>query len=540
MSDTTRLGEFKTFLTEHFTTLAVEVFTEVENIVGACFEENKRLRSMLHMVLSPEIKLHKIDVTPYTEPSIREEPAEPNTRSANEISEPMMKRPKEEETEYDIQWGSEKLWPDKMDNSDLLDCVKSEEQEAYQSPVSNSFTVQVVEYNQDSSITVSTHDAGAEQDDSFSVSSDETLSSSSLQTNIDSSSSQKHQTNPETSITSKSKPSQQKTLLHMPRIIIHKSFTICPAEREAFLTRLSDAYKDFPDDQKPLITKLDLKTNVKMVKCAVGEVPEGSPLSYQCPLPSIQDYKPCDNPSPQPPLPSLLHPLQPVSVFPTLSLKEQERLNSMVISWDEARELEVRTRGSKEAAEKSLKMRLVSRFREITKLKVGRSHAEQLLFKIMKGNFVSKTLDCQAINEETKPEAIREYCRNLYINWSPCGLVVHPNAPWLGAIPDGVVYDPKEISKYGLIYTKHSDNQSIIESSFLLCRNGTIQLKREHQYFWQIQGQLMVTGLSWCDLLVYAKQDMLVQRIYRDNSLIKNMQRKLKDFFFYFYLPNLG
>ncbi|XP_013865071.1 uncharacterized protein LOC106518354 isoform X3 [Austrofundulus limnaeus] len=80
MSDTTRLGEFKTFLTEHFTTLAVEVFTEVENIVGACFEENKRLRSMLHMVLSPEIKLHKIDVTPYTEPSIREEPAEPNTR----------------------------------------------------------------------------------------------------------------------------------------------------------------------------------------------------------------------------------------------------------------------------------------------------------------------------------------------------------------------------------------------------------------------------------------------------------------------------
>lgn len=277
-----------------------------------------------------------------------------------------------------------------------------------------------------------------------------------------------------------------------------------------------------------------------MVKCAVGEVPVGSPLSYQCPLPSSQDYTPCDNPPPQPPLPSLLHPLQPVSVCPTLSLKEQERLNSMTVSWDEAHALEVSTRGSKEAAEKSLKMRLVSRFREIAKLKVGRSHAEHLLFKIMKGKVVSKTMACQVINEEKKPEAIREYCRNLCINWSPCGLVVHPNAPWLGVIPDGVVYDPKENCKYGLIFTKYSDNQSVVECRFLLFRNGTFQLKKEHPFFWQIQGQLMVTGLSWCDLLVYSKQDMLVQRIYRDNSLIKDMQRKLEEFFFYFYLPNLG
>lgn len=143
-----------------------------------------------------------VDVTPYTETSIRERPAEPKPRLDIETSEPRIKRPKEEETECDIQWGSEPLWPDKMDNSDLLDRVKNdpEEQEAYQSPVSNSFTVQVVEYNQDSSITVSTHDADVEQDDSSSVTSDETQSSSSLQTNEETSSSPNHQTDPETSI----------------------------------------------------------------------------------------------------------------------------------------------------------------------------------------------------------------------------------------------------------------------------------------------------------------------------------------------------
>lgn len=55
-----RLQGFKTFLTEHFTALAVEVFGEVESMMEACYEENKRLRNMLHMVLTPEIKLTRI------------------------------------------------------------------------------------------------------------------------------------------------------------------------------------------------------------------------------------------------------------------------------------------------------------------------------------------------------------------------------------------------------------------------------------------------------------------------------------------------
>lgn len=115
----------------------------------------------------------------------------------------MSKRPKEEEIECDIQWGSEKLWTDKTDSGDVLDHVKSdpEEQEAYQSPISNTFTVQVVEYNQDSSITVSTHDAEGEQGYSSSTASAETPSSSPLQSN-DTSSSHKQRANPETSIKS--------------------------------------------------------------------------------------------------------------------------------------------------------------------------------------------------------------------------------------------------------------------------------------------------------------------------------------------------
>lgn len=304
------------------------------------------------------------------------------------------------------------------------------------------------------------------------------------------------------------------------------------------MTKLCEDFKDFPDDQKPPITKMGLTMNVEMVQCTLGEVAVGSPLSYQCPLPTSRDYMPYANPPPLPPLPGLLYSLEPVSVLPTLSSKEQEHLNAMIISWEEAHSLEVSTRVNKKAVEKSLKMRLTSRFSEIAKLKSGRSHVEHLLFKIKKDNPKSKTLSFQ-VEEELKPEALWEYCRHLCVNWSPCGLVVHPNAPWLGVIPDGVVYDPKEKHNYGLVYTKYVDVQSIVECNFLLCQNGVVQLKRNHRYYWQIQGQLMVTSMSWCDLLVYSRKDMLVQRIYRNELVIKDLKNKLEEFFFYFYLPNL-
>ncbi len=54
------MQSFRSFLTERFTAVAVEIFGEVENIVEVFYEENKQLRNILHMVLDPEIKLPRI------------------------------------------------------------------------------------------------------------------------------------------------------------------------------------------------------------------------------------------------------------------------------------------------------------------------------------------------------------------------------------------------------------------------------------------------------------------------------------------------
>lgn len=319
-------------------------------------------------------------------------------------------------------------------------------------------------------------------------------------------------------------------------MLVHSSFRSALVDHNYFVSRIHEAFKDFPDEDKPLITTMGFTADMELVDSAFGKVPKGSVLSYQCPVPSSRDFKPHDDAPPQPQLPLCHDKLEPASLFPTLSAKEQEYVNAMSVTWEEAHSLEQSTRGSKESVEKLRKMRLTSRFREICMLKAGQSHAERLLLKIRKGKTRSKMTQ---IEEETKPEAFREYCRHLYVNWSPCGLVVHPDAPWLGAMPDGLVYDPREAKSFGLVHIKCVNFQSFIECSFLTCRDGVLQLKMTHPHYWHIQGEMMVTGTSWCDMLVHSRQDILVQRIYRNDVIIQNMKKKLDEFFFYSYLPNL-
>ncbi|KAI4790594.1 hypothetical protein KUCAC02_034529, partial [Chaenocephalus aceratus] len=99
----TKLLRLRSFLTERLTTAAVEIFGEIETTVEAYYEENKRLRNVLHVVLNPEIKLSKIDVGQYSGASQgREQPCELRSRLEQEILEPLPKKPKEEPIEYDI------------------------------------------------------------------------------------------------------------------------------------------------------------------------------------------------------------------------------------------------------------------------------------------------------------------------------------------------------------------------------------------------------------------------------------------------------
>ncbi len=55
-------------------------------------------------------------------------------------------------------------------------------------------------------------------------------------------------------------------------------------------------------------------------------------------------------------------------------------------------------------------------------------------------------------------------------------------------------------------------------------------------YYWQVQGQMLMTGMNWCDFVVSTEEDVLIQRIYRDNGVLDVIREKVDRFYFNVYL----
>ena len=135
--------------------------------------------------------------------------------------------------------------------------------------------------------------------------------------------------------------------------------------------------------------------------------------------------------------------------------------------------------------------------------------------------------------------------RQMYIKQSTahvhtCGLVVNPEFPFLGASPDGIVCDGGatgivEIKcPYSIRDLKIPAAVASAEHRHLVClekQGAIIQLKRDHILWYQVQGQLLVTGAPFCDFVCYTKQDLHVERILPDSQTMLEILTKMADVF---------
>lgn len=138
---------------------------------------------------------------------------------------------------------------------------------------------------------------------------------------------------------------------------------------------------------------------------------------------------------------------------------------------------------------------------------------------------------------DLEPEVLFQYSGMMNVNVLQCGFVVHPDAPHLGTSPDSRVYDPTENPPFGLAEVKCPDDvDDIFRVTYIKFDNGQAKLKQSHKYYWQVQGQLAITGLSWCDFITNTKTDLTIERIWRDDSLIVLMRDKADMFFFNIYM----
>ena len=262
---------------------------------------------------------------------------------------------------------------------------------------------------------------------------------------------------------------------------------------------------------------MDISAAKPLVDSIFGQVQAGSVLSYQQPPASSENC--VINHQDAPPFPQI--PLEGYQLAPTdctfvPTEQEQLHLRSLCVNLSESHKIEEETRGQSAAPVwHSLRKERVtaSTFREICHVR-GPSSVESLAQRIIRGTRQT-TLMKRGLDLETG--ALKDYATLKNTNLRRCGLVVHPDAPWLGASPDGLVYDPLERPSYGLVEIKCPNAQSYIDCKYLRVDElGTHKLKESHSYYWQVQGQLLITGMEWCDFVVCALDDMFVQRVHRD------------------------
>lgn len=156
-----------------------------------------------------------------------------------------------------------------------------------------------------------------------------------------------------------------------------------------------------------------------------------------------------------------------------------------------------------------------------------------------------------AYGKENEEQALQQLAHQENIKISKCGLFVHKTYCFLAATPDGIFKDKEE--KTGVVEVKcphaakdMNPENAIKEKKITFWKydkkNKLFIVDKNHNYYYQIQGQLEVTEQNICVFAVWTgkNQPMKVEYIERDEQFWKTkMLPPLTKFFYNCLLPEL-
>jgi hypothetical protein len=150
-----------------------------------------------------------------------------------------------------------------------------------------------------------------------------------------------------------------------------------------------------------------------------------------------------------------------------------------------------------------------------------------------------------AYGRKMESKALKHYaqehmksCKSL-IEVKNRGLQVNPQYPFLGASVDGIVMCEQcgtgvvEVKcPYKWRQTKPID---CCNDSDFCCTimNGEVSLKSNHNYLYQVMGQMAIVDLKWADFVIWTKKGIHIQRIPFSVKIWDYMLRKLHAFYLY-------
>ncbi|XP_072400501.1 uncharacterized protein [Diabrotica undecimpunctata] len=208
-------------------------------------------------------------------------------------------------------------------------------------------------------------------------------------------------------------------------------------------------------------------------------------------------------------------------------------------------DIEKTTRGqcfSVQWLEERQKRITASHFGKICKLKSTTSRSRtvcSLLYSKFKGNENTKY---GQIHESFAIEAFESKMNCKIIK---CGLFIDEEHCFLGASPDGLVGDDALIEIKCPPSIKSMTPKAAVEKKklpYLQVTKNTnkIELKRNHDYYYQIQAQLHIVKREKCYFVVWTPQGNIIEEIPRDQQFwTTKIFPKVKEFYVNNLLPEV-
>ena len=228
----------------------------------------------------------------------------------------------------------------------------------------------------------------------------------------------------------------------------------------------------------------------------------------------------------------------------------------ITVNSEEASKIEVETRGQSDSPSWYHHRRI--RLTASNFGKVAKRRPTTPVANLVKSLLYSRSVETKALRwgHTHEDDARQAYLRSLVASYGTAavttsGLVVDMTEPCLACSPDGLVHLPGSPEPHGVVelkcpytaaergFTPHEAAQSLKTFCCKLRADGSLQLKRNHDYFHQVQGLLAITQRPWCDFVVWTPNGMSVERIVFDELFWKDIRTKLVWFHREAILPEL-